>query len=352
MKSNNLNGLFSYHFSSNGIGYKIFNKSNYAKYFDYSGTKEVKNINRSTIEGLFRFMYISNITLKNNGSNASFRSVYMSQSCWAYTYSCSGMSNDPCVGYTTQCYYTISSDLSSSSQYWEVADPGGHNTEVLENEQWQSPNAFSNQNIIDSLQGYPCAQSLLAKLPSLNNDLAAKIKSVFSDSKDFNITFVARNNMGNVGGETLTNAGSATYWESKIALNAANLQSATQEYILATMYHEAVHAYLGYEHAQLGSTAFDAKYPKIKNYEITSANGKKTRKFDLLDDHERFVSFISQMKSAVLSFNPSLPADVLEALVRMGIVDPSAMTNQQKLLNDYEKDASTGNSKGTKCPAN
>lgn len=53
MKSNNLNGLFSYHFSSNGIGYKIFNKSNYAKYVIYNA-----NFGK-TSEGINKSKYIS-----------------------------------------------------------------------------------------------------------------------------------------------------------------------------------------------------------------------------------------------------------------------------------------------------
>ncbi|TXH22283.1 MAG: hypothetical protein E6Q95_02570 [Chitinophagaceae bacterium] len=209
-----------------------------------------------------------------------------------------------------------------------------------------------NHNIIDSLQGYPCAQNLLTKIGNLNDSISKLITTVFGDNEDFNLTFVPRDTMGTLDGETLYNYGAQSYWECKIALNIDVLQNATQEYLLVTMYHEALHGYLGYQLGQLGDSVFKIQYPKIKTYDIVSPNGKKVKKYDLLDDHENMGAFINLLEQSIKSFNPKMPADRVTAMVRMGIVDPSAMTNDQKLLNGYERNVGEGNSVGTKCPTN
>lgn len=51
-----------------------------------------------------------------------------------------------------------------------------------------------------------------------------------------------------------------------ITLNTNILDSASQEYILVTMYHEVLHAYLYSLKQELGAVAFQQNYPTIVEY--------------------------------------------------------------------------------------
>ena len=51
--------------------------------------------------------------------------------------------------------------------------------------------ALPNQSIIDSLQGYPCAQGILTQLPSINDNANAILKNVFGVDSLVNIIFIA-----------------------------------------------------------------------------------------------------------------------------------------------------------------
>ena len=62
--------------------------------------------------------------------------------------------------------------------------------------------------------------------------------------------------------------------KSVIELNPDVLLGASNEYIMATMYHEALHGYLHLEQKKLGAAAFNAKYPAVK-VQPTAADSTK-----------------------------------------------------------------------------
>lgn len=135
------------------------------------------------------------------------------------------------------------------------------------------------------------------------------------------------------------------------------LENATQEYILLTMYHESIHSFLRAENIRLGDTNFKEKYPDVNEYDFPYKNGTKVKKYQLLSDHAKFHSFVENLAQAARSFNPNFPLDRARALAKMGIVTGDSMTNDEKLLNDYERrdpnhpnwDLIKDLSKGQKC---
>jgi hypothetical protein len=126
-------------------------------------------------------------------------------------------------------------------------------------------NENSNQDItIDQLQNYPCAHSIAQQLPNLNNSIASNMRQIFQNNTKYNITFRAKSGLGTTDGETF-----ATYstefdtFNAVINLNDEVLLNATKEYILVTMYHEVLHAFLKYQLYKLGNTEFQAQYPGV-----------------------------------------------------------------------------------------
>lgn len=84
-------------------------------------------------------------------------------------------------------------------------------------------------------------------MPNLNNDLARLLKDTFDTNDKVNITFKAKEGMGSVDGIKSFTEYKNGVFNTTIDLNADVLKYATQEYILVTMYHEFIHAYLSYQ---------------------------------------------------------------------------------------------------------
>ncbi|OPC34520.1 hypothetical protein [Elizabethkingia miricola] len=209
-----------------------------------------------------------------------------------------------------------------------------------------NPSTNPNQEIINNLKDYPCAQNLLEKLPNLNNDLAKLIKEALGENnKDIQVNFFGETFADpDLQGETrkVSKIGDViTKYD--IALSDAMLKRSTQEYILATMYHEFIHAYLGYEFIQLKADAYHAKYPYLESYIV---GGERKFKF-IIGDHQAYTPFVNMIADAIQSFNPSFPRERAISLAMEGLTDEGL-----PLLNQsYNKSERQGDflSKGTKC---
>ncbi|MEC3878773.1 hypothetical protein [Parapedobacter sp. 10938] len=211
-------------------------------------------------------------------------------------------------------------------------------------------------DITDKLNDYPCAQALVAQLTTLDNGLAKLLDEIFGNSENFNVNFESSDLLADDEDGTETGQGlSLDNWDnptytSTIKLNTFILENATKEYILITMYHEALHSFLRAERNRLGSTAFSTKYPGFTEYEYTYGNGKRTKKYKIAQTHARFAIYVDALTDAIQSFNPDMPLASARAMAKMGIVEDSSLSNTEKILNGNERDVSTGNAKGTKCP--
>lgn len=93
------------------------------------------------------------------------------------------------------------------------------------------------------------------------------------------------------------------------------LKYATQEYILVTMYHEFIHAYLSYQVSTLPYDQYTAKFPKVSEYEVKDSNGNIIKKYALIKDHKNYGSFIESLKNSIISFNPVITSSY-EALAK------------------------------------
>jgi len=186
-------------------------------------------------------------------------------------------------------------------------------------------------------------------LPTLKNDLAMSMQQIFQNNKKYNIKFKPKSGLGNTDG--------VTYYSTKpefgtftatIYINDQVLTNATKEYILVTMYHEVLHAFLDYELFTLGSTAFHEKYlGVIVGYDY-AADGTVINRFKYVDDNQQqMIPFLTTLQNILSAYNPNLSQDVVVAMSRAGI---TTLTPAQAVLNSNERDTTAGNHQGTKCP--
>ncbi|AJW63672.1 hypothetical protein VO54_02200 [Elizabethkingia miricola] len=210
---------------------------------------------------------------------------------------------------------------------------------------------------ITELQKYPCAFAVAQELPNLQNDLGTILNKIFKNSDKYNITFKAGTMPDADDGYTRSAPKKeADKFFATITLNEKMLNSATKEYILITMYHEVIHAYLGYELMQLGDTKFQEKYPMYLFYNDYDASGNVIRRFTFKENHNEFGSFMDTLTNVLTSYNSSkspnnpLSAETIKAMVKGGI---TSLSQAEKDLNEREKGFNTqkyGNPNGTKCP--
>ncbi|CAI9682483.1 hypothetical protein [Elizabethkingia anophelis] len=214
------------------------------------------------------------------------------------------------------------------------------------------------QNIdIEQLKNYPCAYALAKELPNLNNELANALNKIFKNSDKYNITFKA--GMMSDADDGYTRSApkkEVDKFYATITLNDKMLSSATKEYILITMYHEVIHAYLGYELMQLGDIKFREKYPMYLFYNDYDSSGNVKTRFTFKEEHTEFGSFMDTLTNVITSYNSSkspnnpLPAETIKAMVKSGV---TSLSPTEKDLNERERGFDPqkyGNPNGTKCP--
>lgn len=209
-----------------------------------------------------------------------------------------------------------------------------------------SPPNTANLAIIDSLVGYPCAQDILRQLPNLKNDIATLIKNTFGPNSNIDLQFKVDSTLKNttVDGKFLSYAGNspnngATY---KIGINPDVLKNASREYILVTLYHEALHAYIGYAKATMSADLFTATFGSLE------FNGGRTL-LKPVDGHFELAAnnYILGLRNSIISLNASYNLDRAYALALGGIVNLSTSDFQ---INSQERDTSKIGYTGTKCP--
>ena len=237
------------------------------------------------------------------------------------------------------------SEATKNFATWGISFAASNNTSWTQFQNW----FLSNQNIIDNLDGYSCAQDLLKQMPVLNNELAKILQDTFGTNDKINIIFKAKEGMGTVDGVRESVDRKNGMFNVTINLNSDMLKYATKEYILVTMYHEALHAYIGYQVTILPYDQYLANFPKVTEYEVKDANGNIIKKYTLDKDHKNFGSFIASLQNSIISYNSSIPSDIALAMAKWGIV--TNLTNDEIIKNNNEKDTrNNSNYKGTKCP--
>jgi len=207
--------------------------------------------------------------------------------------------------------------------------------------------------VITELKEYPCAFAIAQELPNLDNNIAKLLVEIFGINNKINVTFKTAD-LATADGTTIMR-GDKNNFDATITLDKGMLSTATKEFILATMYHEVLHAYLLYEWTNLGTSAFFAKYPTAETYDVTLKDGtiSKEIKFIKGDDqnHDQMGPFINGLKNAILQYNPNYPPDRAEALAMGGIMNPNSMPQFYVKVNGHEKEGSTA-ALGQRCNNN
>jgi len=211
---------------------------------------------------------------------------------------------------------------------------------------------------ITELQDYPCAFAIAQDLPYLKNDLGTILNKIFKNSDKYNINFKV---------SKILDASSPTdgrtqpsdfkkendKFTATIFLNKAVLENATKEYILVTMYHEVVHAYLDFELYKLGKQEFTLKYPglvvdRVENTFDEAGNQYITQAFVYYPDHTEAASYIGTLENIIKEYNPKFPAEAAKVLAKSGMV---YLTPDEMKINERERgiDKTLGQQEGTKC---
>jgi hypothetical protein len=203
-----------------------------------------------------------------------------------------------------------------------------------------------NKDIIDSLRGYPCAQDLLRKLPNLRTQIAILIKNTFAVNDNINITFKVNSSLAGttVDGRTIppTAFVPGITDEETVELNPDILKNASKEYILVTLYHEALHAYFNKMKNQLSPTEFTNRFGNI------SVNGGRTL-FTEVDGHFEMAAsnYLNGLRDVIRTFNPNYDIGRAYILAQAGIVQ---LSPSNKTINEQERDTTKPGFTGTKCP--
>ncbi|WP_407482299.1 hypothetical protein [Elizabethkingia meningoseptica] len=202
-----------------------------------------------------------------------------------------------------------------------------------------------NQEIINNLKQYPCAQKLLEQLPSLDNSFAKLIETMFKNNDKVKVTFSSKD-FGNskleghfIEDKNKTQKTGILHFD--IELSTKILKNSTQEYVLSVMYHEFVHAYLTHEWITLSRDEYHQKYPYFESYVV---DGVQKFKF-IPGDHQAFSPFINMIADGILAYNSNFPKKLATDLAMGGLTedaDEGVGTRQ----NERE---SNRHALGTKC---
>lgn len=194
------------------------------------------------------------------------------------------------------------------------------------------------KEIIDSLQGYPCAQAILVKIPNLENEISSWLNTVFNNNTDFNVTFSDDPKLTG----TKTDAehwsfGSVNGQTHKITINPDVLKTSSKEFIAATMFHEVLHGFLNYERLRLNAEGkanqFGVLYP---GWSAVQINGQQR----FVKNHASFGSQLDKLKNAIKSFNPNLSEYDALALAKNGIV--TSLDAVEASVNDNHRRGKAG----------
>lgn len=124
----------------------------------------------------------------------------------------------------------------------------------------ENPECYSEpqNDIKHELDAYPCASSLLNQMPNLSGNIAQLINSTFNRGDGINIVFQTDDRLvgTTIDGQLLSGAPTQFGMTIRIGLNPDVLTKASKEYILVTMYHEALHGFLKLKLQELGPTEF------------------------------------------------------------------------------------------------
>ena len=193
-----------------------------------------------------------------------------------------------------------------------------------------------------------CAKALLAQAPTLPNDIARILRETFGSNNNINITFhnesfaTDSRHKGDVAYTKSWGSTTANTFECDVYLNDDIIKGASQEYVLATVYHEVIHGYLNAESFSLEQEAFNRKYPFIKQ-QFLSIGGEQVRRYVFLDKHERFAPVIERLAKGIMSLpGTRISMEEAIAMAKAGVVEDYSLSEREKYLDEQQKLGKSG----------
>ena len=231
---------------------------------------------------------------------------------------------------------------------------------TIEEEEEEKKDDKREDTIKDSLTN-PCVKALLAQAPNLNNDIARIMNNTFGNNDKFNITVRNKSfatdtlHKGDVAYTVPKGSisGNVHTLDCDIYLNDDIINRASQEYILATIYHEVIHSYLIYELQTLGAVAFNQKYPSVYMKEFPIGNRNKTKMYTLIrvEQHDKFSNFIESLAQSIMSFpNTKISLETARAMAKAGVVEETSLLEKEKDLDKQQKLGKSGTTCTPKTP--
>ena len=274
-----------------------------------------------------------------------------------YTYVCAGTSGSG--DYNVTCGYL----LTGQEVYTECVqqeDPSSQPPTIDYLDLFFGTNNKSN-TVNDSLQNYPCAKNILNTMVNMNVSISSLIKNLYNSNQDINLLFVPRTfSSTDIDGEYYTKIKDGTNFgtgwaDQKIGISTYVLNNSTQEYILTTLIHESIHAYISYQKLNLSESDFETQMPSYAFWYADSPPYKDT-------DHTVMISdFYKQFSDLLKAFNNNLDDETIKSLILGGLYKTnywkSCLSDSERLIynntNLRERnvnDTTTyGKYKGSKC---
>lgn len=159
--------------------------------------------------------------------------------------------------------------------------------------------------IKSNLHLYPCGDKVLNRFTNFNSTVSNMLKSVFGVDHTVNITFNANSSLS--GSQTDGTCLPVSSRNFTIHINPDVLNNATQEYIVVTYAHEAIHAlmtYYKYNDPEKGKKLFpmffDPRYP--------TSDPKNNNHLNELRNHETMANaYVDKMVEVIKAINPTFP---------------------------------------------
>lgn len=242
-------------------------------------------------------------------------------------------SNEVVVGASyPQCTFTITE---GGAPYEGFAPPDEAQWNYIETE---SPN----QIIIDSLNGYPCAQSILGQLPAVGTSLSIFLDSVFNTADDIDVYFRPKLDFtkDSIDGFVASIGSAGSFINFPININPWVMQNSSKEYIAATLIHEAIHGYINvvYYRYKHNWTGYDSNYVKTHLgifWDFLEHQGTTN---PTAQHNEMAVNYVAKMKEFLIGFCPGIDDAMATALAWGGLRDSNVWkaksTTDQNIILD------------------
>ncbi|HAI83207.1 MAG TPA: hypothetical protein DCL43_06025 [Chitinophagaceae bacterium] len=215
--------------------------------------------------------------------------------------------------YTT--YTCPTPDLSSLPEpvQWmlisQIGVEGGGSVEIFED-------VYENQEIIDSLQGYPCAQEILKQLPNINESTDSILNKVFKSSSKVNLILAVDPSLSTQTDDAITSPPVILngVMNIRIRCNPTFLSNASKELIAAVLFHEAIHGYINfqisrYRSGEVDSNFLKTNFPLIWQYK----NGNNSQHLTIAS------AYRDEIKRVITYFNGNLNSTISNALAFKGL---------------------------------